>query len=362
MARSVSIAVTGDLFPNDRFYVDGRPIDSGLDSTLAVMGKADIRHATFLMPLSERGEAMEKVAVIRAHPAIAEDLPNLGLNLISLANNHSFDFGPDALSDTIRALTGAGSQIIGAGVDIDAATKPVILTENGVRVGFVAFSCLVPPGAAATAERPGIAAIRVHSSYEVHPAWSVEEPGEPELVQIHTRVDADDEARALEQVRAVRQDVDILIVTVHWGFGAGERLAEYQQPLAHAFVDAGADAVFGHHVHGVQGVEIYQGSPIFYSPGTFIGRQESEDPATLSELAQRLIADMTPDGYIAILEFTDEKLASLALTPTTHSERGIPHVSEGEEFDRVAGRIIRGSSKLGTKMTAEGRELVVDLG
>jgi len=361
MTKSVSIAVTGDLFPNDRFYVADRPIDSGLDSALAVMGKADIRHATFLMPLSERGEAMEKVAVIRAHPAIAEDLPNLGLDLISLANNHTFDFGPDALSDTIEALTGAGSMVIGAGANLEAASKPVILTRNEVRVGFVAFSCLVPPGAAATADRPGISGIRVHSSYEVHPAWSVEEPGEPELVQIHTRVDPDDEARALEQIKAVRKEVDVLVVTVHWGYGAGERQAEYQQPLGHAFVDAGADVVFGHHVHGVQGVEIYQGRPILYSPGTFIGRQESEDPATLSELAQRLIADMTPDGYIAILEFTDNKLTSLVLNPTSHNDKGIPHISKGEEFERVSSRIIRGSSKLGTRMTVEGDRLVVDL-
>lgn len=361
MAQGVSIAVTGDLFPNDRFYVDGRPIDRGLDDVLAVMGKVDIRHATFLMPLSERGEAMDKVAVIRAHPAIAEDLTNLGLDLISLANNHTFDFGPDALYDTIEALTGAGSLVIGAGANLEAASQPVILTRNEIRVGFVAFSCLVPPGAAATAERPGISAIRVHSSYEVHPAWSVEEPGEPELVQIHTRVDPDDEARAMEQVKSVRQEVDIVVVTVHWGFGAGERQAEYQQPLGHAFVDAGADVVFGHHVHGVQGVEIYQGRPIFYSPGTFIGRQESEDPATLSELAQRLIADMTPDGYIATLEFNDNKLASLVLNPTSHNEKGIPHLSTGDEFDRVAGRILRGSAKLGTRMAADGERLVVDL-
>lgn len=359
MPPSVTIAVMGDLFPNDRFYVDGSPIESGLEEALAVTANADIRHATFLMPLSERGAAMDKVAVIRAHPSIAEDVGYLGLDVISLANNHVFDYGPDALDDTIRALTEVGSIVIGAGSDLARATEPVVLTRDEVKVGFVAFSCLVPPGAAARTDRPGISAIQVHSSYEIHPAWSVEEPGEPEVVQIKTWTDTNDEAKAIDQVKELDREADVVVVSVHWGFGAGERLADYQRPLGHSLIEAGADIVFGHHVHGVQGVEIYKGRPILYSPGTFIGRQKSEDPSSLSELAQRLIAEMTPDGYIARIQLNGDSLQSLILTPTSHSATGIPHLSQGEEFDRVASRIIRGSAKLGTEVSVANGALEV---
>lgn len=350
MADKLSLALMGDLFPNDRFYADGKPLSPEFGETLDLLERADIRHATFLMPLSERGEAMDKVATIRAHPDVAQDVAHLGLDVISVANNHVFDYGPLALQDTMDALTGIGSQLIGAGDSAAQASTPAVIERNGSRVGIIAFSCLVPAGAAATDEGPGISGIRIYSSYEINPLWAIEEPGEPEIVQIHTRTDAGDQQRAEEQVEALRGQVDILCVSVHWGYGAGERPAEYQQPLGRAFIDAGADVVFGHHVHGVQGIEVYKGKPILYSTGTLIGRQQVDDPATLSDLAQRLIADMTPDGYVAELQFNGSELEAMVVTPTTHDEVGLPHIATDKAFDRVAERITRNSSKLGTEL------------
>lgn len=360
MSGRLSLALMGDLFPNDRLYLGGKPLSPEFGETLALLERADIRHATFLMPLSERGEPMDKVATIRAHPDVAADVAHLGLDVISIANNHVLDYGPLALADTMDALSGIGSQLVGAGDSAAQASKPAVIERNGTSVGILAYSCLVPPGAVATDGGAGISGIRILSSYEINPLWAIEEPGEPEIVQIHTWTNPQDQQRAEEQIEALRGQVDIVCVSVHWGYGAGERLAGYQRPLGHAFVDAGADVVFGHHVHGVQGIEVYKGRPILYSAGTLIGRQQAEDPATLSDLAQRLIADMTPDGYVAELQFNGSKLAALVVTPTTHDKHGLPHIAKGKAFDRIAERMVRSSSKLGTRIRVHEAELTLE--
>ena len=89
----------------------------------------------------------------------------------------------------------------------------------GLTVGFVAFTCLGAPGSFATAERPGVAAIRVHSGFEVNPLWQIDEPGEPMMVTIRTRVDEHDCQAALSHIQSLRAKVDVLCVSIHWGTG-----------------------------------------------------------------------------------------------------------------------------------------------
>jgi poly-gamma-glutamate capsule biosynthesis protein CapA/YwtB (metallophosphatase superfamily) len=358
---NLSIAALGDLFPNSHLMVDGQPVSPGFEGTLAWLATSDLRFATFLMPLSERGAPTDKLANIRAHPDVAPDLAALRLDLVSLANNHSMDYGPLALFDTMAAFDGIGVRHIGAGQTLDEATAPAMFERGGLRVGVLAYSCLVPPGAAAMEQRAGIAPIRVYSSYEVNAQWAIEEPGEPEMVRIRTWTDATDEARVRDQIAALRDDVDILCASIHWGYGAAEDLAEYQRPLAHALLDAGADVVLGHHVHAVQGVEIYEGKPILYSPGNFIGRQIPEDPTRLTELAERLIAAMSPDGYIARLSYDETGLSSLELVATSMDEHGLPLLADGEVMARVFRRIAHLSAKFGTKVTLREDRMVVEL-
>jgi poly-gamma-glutamate capsule biosynthesis protein CapA/YwtB (metallophosphatase superfamily) len=131
------------------------------------------------MPLTNRGTPLEKLAAIRADPDIAADVKELQFDVLSLANNHAFDYGIDGLLDTMTALDGAGARTIGAGAALGDATKPCVVDVNDIRVGFVAFSCLVAAGAAASAERGGVAPIHVSSGYEINPYWAAEEPGEP---------------------------------------------------------------------------------------------------------------------------------------------------------------------------------------
>jgi poly-gamma-glutamate capsule biosynthesis protein CapA/YwtB (metallophosphatase superfamily) len=358
MSKIFSIAVAGDCFPNARFYADGAPISAGFARTLDLLAPADLRFANFEMPLSTRGQPLEKLAAIRAHPEVAADVAEVGFDVVSLANNHAFDYGPEALADTIGALARIGVKHLGAGMSLTEAARPLVVERDGVRVGFAAFSCLVAAGAAAAADRGGVAPIHVRSGYEVNPYWEIEEPGEPLMVTIRTRADEDDQAFAEDVVRRLRDEVDLLFASIHWGYGASDELAEYQQPLGHALLDAGADAIFGNHVHAVQGIELYDGKPILYSPGTFIGRQIPVDASEAGELMQRILAMMSPDGYVGRLAFAEDGSCSVALVPTSIDENGLPLLAEGAVHERIVERIVAHSSRLGTELVLEDGTLV----
>jgi poly-gamma-glutamate capsule biosynthesis protein CapA/YwtB (metallophosphatase superfamily) len=354
----ITIAVGGDCFPNARFFGGAEPISPAFARTLDLMRAADIRFANFEVPLSDRGRPLDKLAAIRESPEIMEDVGKLGFDVVSLANNHAFDHGWEALEDTLAGLDRVGTRHTGAGASLAAAVEPVILERNGVRVGFLAFSCLVAPGSAATAAGPGIAPIRVHSSYEVNPYWELEEPGEPLMVTIRTRADDDDRRFAEERIRELRPQVDVLCVSVHWGYGASDTLAEYQRPLGHALLDAGADAILGNHVHAVHGIEIHDGKPILYSPGQFVGRQIPVDVSSVSELVAGLIAAMSPDGYLARLAFRDDGPPGVELVPTSLDGNGLPIVAEGAALERIAERVARHSAKLDTELVLRDGALV----
>jgi poly-gamma-glutamate synthesis protein (capsule biosynthesis protein) len=115
----------------------------------------------------------------------------------------------------------------------------------------------------------------------------------------------------------------------------------------------------GHHVHAVHGVEMYNGRPILYSPGNFVGRQVPEDESRVDELAARLIAAMSPDGYIAQLSFDGVGTCSVELIPTSMNERGLPSIATGPTAERILQRIERLSAKLGTAVERRQDALIV---
>lgn len=160
-----------------------------------------------------------------------------GFDLLSLANNHIMDYGPQGLADTVRQCRENGLVCAGAGPDLQAACKAGILTKNGMRYGLLAYSLTLPEDFWATRDRPGTA----------HP----------------------DIASMELDIRALRPAVDILIVSFHWGEELVNEPRPYQLGFARYAVKIGADVVIGHHPHVVQPVEIYHGKPIVYSLGNY---------------------------------------------------------------------------------------------
>ncbi len=196
---------------------------------------ADLAMANLECVLSTRGTALEKLYVIRAHPDAVETLVEAGFDLVSLANNHTLDFGNGALDDTLSALRQANIAVVGAGRTLADARRAALFDLNGVRVAVLAYAGGYWQGSADMPESDLV-------------AWS-----DPESVA--------------QDVRAARGQADVVVVVLHAGKEYSRTPSTTQVTVAHAAIDAGAVLVVGHHPHVTQAVERYRGALIVYSLG-----------------------------------------------------------------------------------------------
>jgi poly-gamma-glutamate capsule biosynthesis protein CapA/YwtB (metallophosphatase superfamily) len=164
-----------------------------------------------------------------------------------------------------RGTAAAGVVLCGAGETLELARRPAILEVSGLRIAVLAASSILPEGYAADSDKAGCAPLRAHTFYEpIEP----DQPGTP--ARIKSFADRGDLEALLDAIRLARADADVVLVSLHWGIHmVRTTLADYQIEAAHAAIEAGADAVFGHHPHLLKGVEFYRGRPIFYSLGNF---------------------------------------------------------------------------------------------
>jgi len=200
--------------------------------------RADVVFGNLECCLATTGKAVPKKYNFRGRPENVRALKQAGFTVVSLANNHSLDYGRDALAETITHVRDAGIVPVGAGMSIRSAHSLRIITVRGLRVGFLAYLGLFPSVVPLTADKPAVAMAEMEA--------------------------------VTRDVGAARAKVDVLIVSMHAGQEYTFTHAARQQQIAHAAIDAGADMVIGHHPHVVQDSEVYRGRPIFYSLGNFI--------------------------------------------------------------------------------------------
>lgn len=220
---------------------------------------ADLRIANLEAPLAEGGVPAAKLIRLKSPPAAAGWLRDLGCDAVSLANNHVMDWGEPGLRSTLRALDAAGIPHAGAGMDLAEAKRPVMIEARGRRIAFLSWACTVPVGFDARADRPGLAGVRVRTSYDADGLLIDEQPGTAPWTGTEAR--ADDVALLVDAISSARDAADAVVLAMHWGVPPQWHapfqgpLADYQPPLARAAVAAGADLILGHHAHTVFGLE-----------------------------------------------------------------------------------------------------------
>jgi len=215
--------------------------------TLPLFQRADTRICNLECVISDQGipwVTPPKVFHFQSDAKNIESLKAASIDAVSLANNHVLDFGYDALSSMMNTLEQGGIHHAGAGMTFREASRPAIWEVKGNTLGLVACTDNEPVWEA-TGEQPGV--------------WYVP-------MQLQER-----RAQQLfESVRKTKEEVDLLIVSLHWGPNWGYMPQAEHPPFAHALIDAGADMVFGHSGHIVRGIEIYKNKPIMYCTGDFI--------------------------------------------------------------------------------------------
>ncbi|WJL94408.1 CapA family protein [Microbacterium sp. ET2] len=204
------------------------------------------------------------VAAVPGPPSALDALADAGFDILTLAGNHVYDFGPEGIRETRRHCEERGMQVAGVGETLDDAFAPALVSAGGVTVAVVSINCVGPRETWATSLKPGAAYVDVVTHYEPRGA----NPGGPP--RVHSFAEQTSLARAVAAVRDAASAADVVIVALHKGLvHEPARIADYEREVSHAMVDAGAQAVVSHHAHIGKGIEIYRGRPILHGLGNF---------------------------------------------------------------------------------------------
>ncbi len=251
-----TILFAGDVLLAHRAVAAGYDAN-GLDGVIAPELQRELQSADILMvnnefAFSDRGAPVaDKQYTFACSPTYVKVLSEMGVDVVTLANNHTLDYGKDALRDTFETLDNAGILYGGAGETVERAQEVQMIEVNGRTYGFLAVSRVIP-------------------SVD----WKVENSA-PGIFSCY------DDTRLLELIREAKEKCDFLAVYPHWGVEREAYPEDYQIRIAQRCIEAGADMIVGAHSHCLQGVSYIEGKPVFYSMGNFIFGYTNEQSAVL---------------------------------------------------------------------------------
>ena len=243
---TVVVAIVGDVLLDRgvRASLERRSLDELLSDVAPSLREADLAVGNLECPLSTRGLRSAKPFSFRGDPVHASSLASAGFDAMSLANNHSLDYGRVALSDTIASLEGAGIAAIGAGPSRASAMRARVIERKGLRIALLGYCAMF-----VEATTPRTDAVTI-SEYDLE--------------------------EFLREIRAARSASDVVIVLPHWGREWSGVPNDTQRRLADQFIEAGATIVAGAHPHVLQPIERRGTSLIAWSLGNFVFDQRGD--------------------------------------------------------------------------------------
>ena len=251
-----TISFVGDVSLADNWYImpkydeRGKKVYGILSKEIVeIMKNSDIMVVNNEFTISDRGEKMPgKYYTFRASPKRLPIYEEMGVDLVTLANNHVYDFGETAFNDMLDSLKEYKIPYIGAGKNITEAKKPYYFIINGYKIAFInatrAEKNIMTPEATET--KGG-----VFRCYDANPL--------------------------AELIKETKKESDYVITLIHWGKEDSHELETVQIETAKTYIDAGTDIIVGSHAHVLQGIEIYKDKPIIYNLGDFIFNDETKD-------------------------------------------------------------------------------------
>lgn len=256
--QEITLSFIGDVSLADNWYImpkydeRGKKIDGILSKEITdTLKSADISVANNEFTISNRGTKMpKKYYTFRGNPNRLSIYEEMGINLVTLANNHIYDFGEVAFNDSIDALNQYNIPYIGAGKNIEEAKEPFYYIINGYKIAFVnatrAEKFILTPEATKTTG--GV--LRCY---------------DPTLF--------------INVIEEAKKQSDFVIVLIHWGKEDSSELEPVQIDTSKQYIDAGADLIVGTHAHTLQGIDFYNNKAIIYNLGDFIFNNETKDTA-----------------------------------------------------------------------------------
>ena len=341
--RAMTLLILGDIQIHSR-RPDPMTAFVNLRDTLQ---RADLVYAnlegTLVPSQGPDGDIPDKKGWTHPGQAAPAVLKASNIKVVGVANNVAY--GPKNILETLRVLNAQGIAHVGGGRNLDEAHKPAIVERKGVKIGFLQYTArwYRDDQQIATASAPGVARI---------------------LSKDGVTIDSGDLERLRADVRTLRPQVDIVVVSHHnrdggtpvqfgtppertpaSGRADRTKSEEYQKQFAHVALDTGADLVFGHGTHTVQGVEIYKGKPILYA----IGHSAFDQPGY----------EDSKDGFIVRAVIQAKQLLRVSFVPVTRDARNNVMMLDpsSEEGARLIGIVKKVSGDVPLKI--DGQEVVL---
>ena len=337
--------------------------------------KGDVKFTNFEATIAEKGESAHSGGPFLAPPEALDALMTFGFNLLSLSNNHAFDFKLTGLQNTLREVSRRNIAYAGTGQNVDQAVAPGYLHTSKGLVALVALaSGMIEPEGRATADRPGVDELRIQMGDQQNEAMAELPP------RIENEPNQEDAQRILKSIRNARQHADLVIVYQHNHVFSNrpfltmfeeelpERLApnDWMKRWTHQEVDAGADIIVMHGAPLLHGLEIYRGKPIFYDLGNFIFNV----PPALTMIEEPI----TWESVVAYVQFQGRDLQAITLQPIfmnnvgegmpdphdryTNNQfldtRGLPAPATGQKASDILHRMADLSRPFGTEIELTG--------
>ena len=246
----VTLLFAGDILFDPNYSVMAKVLQNGGDigngiapDLIGEMQSADIMMLNNEFAYSDRGAPTpEKQFTFRARPDSVAYLTDMGVDIVSLANNHAYDYGEQALLDSLQILQAEGIPYVGAGVNEQEASAPVYFIINDMKIAFISATQIErldnPDTKGATGTSPGV--FRCFNGEKL-----------------------------MQTVAQAKEESDFVVVYIHWGTENQEETDWLQNKQAPELVEAGADLIIGDHPHILQRIEIIDGVPVIYSLGNF---------------------------------------------------------------------------------------------
>lgn len=302
----VHLIAVGDIMLDRSlgYMIESGDLDFPFVRIADTLRNGDITLGNFESSLGDTGQAVTKSYNFQSPPESARSLSRAGFDIVSLANNHALDFGPQAMKQAIDLLTANNIATVGAGVDDTSARSPVVVDINSVTLAFLGYVDVPVEG----------------SGFDTR-SWEANE-GKPGLAWASPDVITEDVSTALEMA-------DVVIVILHSGYEFQEQPSPPQIASAEAAIDAGADLVISHHSHLLQGIDFYKDGVIVYGLGNFA-----------------FDMDGSPDSAILEVWLDESGVRNLDLIPITIGWGGQPDYASPSDSRRIREDINRMSEIL----------------
>lgn len=295
----ITVSAIGDISFQGR--LSDKPDVSVFSDVCEIINATDLGVANLENPLTAMVQKVPGKCTLRGNPGWARVMKEAGFNLVSLANNHIMDYGPEGLFDTMRCLDSAGIRHVGAGKNREEAQAPLIVSIRNWKIAFLArSSVIVSSPSYAGPSLPGVAFL--------------------------------DTGELIYNVRRCTGAADLVVVLLHWGLEEYSYPAPAQKFLARKLVDAGADAIIGHHPHVTQGLQRLDRAVVAYSLGNFFFDEFAWKPGSDDREMKFILSKSNRKGMILQLSWEGEKSLESSQVFTRIDSDG--HVARDNDLER----------------------------